>query len=100
MTVNEAREVLGVDASVAGQDLKRAYLRKVKAFPPDREPAQFDPSCVRTVELSRPLLTSTGSIAPPRHRQPASAPSEYCAKAADGAPRVSRCHASKLGSSL
>lgn len=42
MNVNEAREVLGVDASVVGQDLKRAYLRKVKAHPPDREPQQFD----------------------------------------------------------
>jgi curved DNA-binding protein CbpA len=33
--------ILGVDENVADEEIKRRYLALVRAFPPDREPEQF-----------------------------------------------------------
>src|SRR6187549_3784627 len=42
MDREQARRVLGVDKGLAPQELKRAYLRKVKLHPPERDPEQFE----------------------------------------------------------
>lgn len=42
MDLREARTLLEVEAGVVGTELKRAYMRKVKLFPPERQPEQFE----------------------------------------------------------
>jgi curved DNA-binding protein CbpA len=36
------REVLGVSAAADFEEIRAAYLKKVKEFPPDRSPAEFE----------------------------------------------------------
>ena len=38
----DPREVLGVSPAAAEEDIRAAYLRKVKEYPPDRSPEQFE----------------------------------------------------------
>jgi len=38
----EANEILGVAANAREEEIRAAYLRKVKEFPPDRAPAEFE----------------------------------------------------------
>ena len=35
-------EQLGVPANATGEDIRAAYLAKVKEFPPDRSPVEFE----------------------------------------------------------
>jgi preprotein translocase subunit Sec63 len=35
-------EILGIPASASPEDIHAAYLAKVKAFPPDRAPEEFE----------------------------------------------------------
>jgi curved DNA-binding protein CbpA len=37
-----AREVLGVSSEAGEEEIRAAYLRKVKEFPPDHAPEQFE----------------------------------------------------------
>jgi DnaJ-domain-containing protein 1 len=37
-----ANEKLGVSATATEDEIRAAYLRKVKEFPPDRAPAEFE----------------------------------------------------------
>ncbi len=37
-----ANEILGVPANASDEDIRAAYLSKVKEFPPDRSPAEFE----------------------------------------------------------
>ncbi len=37
-----ASEILGVPAKASLEEIRAAYLRKVKEFPPDRSPEQFE----------------------------------------------------------
>jgi DnaJ domain len=37
-----ADEILGVAANASEEEIRRAYLQKVKEFPPDRSPAEFE----------------------------------------------------------
>ena len=37
-----ANEILGVPASASDEEIRDAYLSKVKAFPPDRSPEEFE----------------------------------------------------------
>lgn len=38
----DAREVLGIAVNAAEEDIRAAYLRKVKEYPPDRSPEEFE----------------------------------------------------------
>ena len=38
----EANEILGVAANAREDEIRAAYLSKVKEFPPDRAPAEFE----------------------------------------------------------
>ena len=38
----DARDVLGVAATATDEDIRAAYLLKVKEHPPDRSPEQFE----------------------------------------------------------
>jgi DnaJ domain len=37
-----ANEILGVPANASEEDIRAAWLSKVKEFPPDRSPAEFE----------------------------------------------------------
>lgn len=38
----DAREVLGIPLEASEEEIRAAYLRKVKEHPPDRSPVQFE----------------------------------------------------------
>ena len=38
----EANDILGVAANAREEEIRAAYLSKVKEFPPDRAPAEFE----------------------------------------------------------
>jgi curved DNA-binding protein CbpA len=38
----DVREILGVEPTASDAEIRAAYLRKVKEFPPDRAPEQFE----------------------------------------------------------
>jgi curved DNA-binding protein CbpA len=38
----DANEILGVPANAGEEEIRAAYLNKVKEFPPDRAPAEFE----------------------------------------------------------
>jgi hypothetical protein len=38
----EANEILGVGANAGEEEIRNAYLKKVKEFPPDRSPEEFE----------------------------------------------------------
>jgi curved DNA-binding protein CbpA len=40
--VTDPREVLGIAANAGEEEIRAAYLRKVKEHPPDRAPAEFE----------------------------------------------------------
>jgi len=39
---DDPREILGVEVDASEEQIRAAYLRKVKEFPPEREPAEFE----------------------------------------------------------
>jgi len=41
-TLDEARAVLGVPADATAEQVRAAYLEKVRQHPPDRDPEQFE----------------------------------------------------------
>ena len=42
MTQEDPREVLGIEAEAGDEEIRAAYLRKVKEYPPDRSPREFE----------------------------------------------------------
>ena len=42
MKTEDPRQILGVAPEATDEDIRAAYLRKVKAHPPDRAPAEFE----------------------------------------------------------
>jgi curved DNA-binding protein CbpA len=40
--VTDPREVLGVSPSAGEEEIRAAYLRKVKEYPPDQAPEEFE----------------------------------------------------------
>jgi preprotein translocase subunit Sec63 len=42
MTQKDPRQVLGIGPEAGDQEIRAAYLRKVKEFPPDRSPNDFE----------------------------------------------------------
>ena len=38
----DAREILGVPPNAQDEEIRAAYLRKVKEYPPDRAPEEFE----------------------------------------------------------
>ena len=42
MTHDEPRQVLGVSPEAGDEEIRAAYLRKVKEYPPDRAPREFE----------------------------------------------------------
>ncbi|MCP4663329.1 MAG: J domain-containing protein [bacterium] len=40
--MNDPETILGVEATAGDEQIRAAYLRKVRAFPPDRAPAEFE----------------------------------------------------------
>ena len=42
MTNEDPRQVLEVEAEAGDEEIRAAYLRKVKQFPPDRSPREFE----------------------------------------------------------
>lgn len=42
MTSDDPRQVLGLPPQAEGEEIRAAYLRKVKEFPPDRAPREFE----------------------------------------------------------
>lgn len=42
MTQDEPRQVLGVAPEAGDEEIRAAYLRKVKEYPPDRAPREFE----------------------------------------------------------
>ena len=42
MTHEDPRQVLGISAEADDEEIRAAYLRKVKEYPPDRAPQQFE----------------------------------------------------------
>lgn len=39
---DDPKQVLGVDVGASAEEIRAAYLRKVKEFPPERAPAEFE----------------------------------------------------------
>jgi preprotein translocase subunit Sec63 len=39
---DDPKEVLGLDVGASEEEIRAAYLRKVKEFPPERAPAEFE----------------------------------------------------------
>ena len=42
MTHDDPRQVLGIPSEAGDEEIRAAYLRKVKEFPPDRAPQEFE----------------------------------------------------------
>ena len=42
MTHDDPRQVLGVSPEAGDDEIRAAYLRKVKEYPPDRAPREFE----------------------------------------------------------
>ena len=42
MKTEDPRQVLGIDAEAGEEEIRAAYLRKVKEYPPDRSPREFE----------------------------------------------------------
>jgi curved DNA-binding protein CbpA len=42
MTQEDPREVLGIGPDANDEEIRAAYLRKLKQFPPDRSPRDFE----------------------------------------------------------
>jgi curved DNA-binding protein CbpA len=42
MTHDDPRQVLGIPPEAGDEEIRAAYLRKVKEFPPDRAPREFE----------------------------------------------------------
>jgi curved DNA-binding protein CbpA len=42
MTHDDPRQVLGVAPEAGDEEIRAAYLRKVKLYPPDRAPGEFE----------------------------------------------------------
>jgi len=42
MTPNDPYRILGIPPESGDQEIRAAYLRKVKEFPPDRAPREFE----------------------------------------------------------
>ena len=42
MTNEDPRQVLEVEAEAGDEEIRAAYLRKVKEYPPDRSPREFE----------------------------------------------------------
>jgi curved DNA-binding protein CbpA len=42
MTLEDSRQVLGIGPEAGDEEIRAAYLRKVKEFPPDRSPHDFE----------------------------------------------------------
>lgn len=38
----DPRHILGVESNAGDEEIRAAYLKKVKEFPPDRAPAEFE----------------------------------------------------------
>jgi curved DNA-binding protein CbpA len=42
MKTEDPREILEIDAEAGEEEIRAAYLRKVKEYPPDRAPREFE----------------------------------------------------------
>ena len=42
MTPDDPRQILGISGDAGDEEIRAAYLRKVKEYPPDRAPAEFE----------------------------------------------------------
>ena len=42
MTLEDPRQVLEIEAEAGDEEIRAAYLRKVKQYPPDRSPREFE----------------------------------------------------------
>ena len=42
MTLDDPRQVLEIEAEAGEEEIRTAYLRKVKQYPPDRSPREFE----------------------------------------------------------
>jgi curved DNA-binding protein CbpA len=42
MLKEDPRSILEVGLEASGEEIRAAYLRKIKEFPPDRHPAEFE----------------------------------------------------------
>jgi curved DNA-binding protein CbpA len=42
MTHDDPRQILGVSPEAGDEEIRAAYLRKVKEYPPDRAPREFE----------------------------------------------------------
>jgi curved DNA-binding protein CbpA len=42
MTHDDPRQVLGIPPEAGDEEIRAAYLRKVKEYPPDRAPQEFE----------------------------------------------------------
>ena len=42
MTHDDPRQVLGISPEAGDEEIRAAYLRKVKEYPPDRAPQEFE----------------------------------------------------------
>jgi curved DNA-binding protein CbpA len=42
MTHDDPRQVLGISPEAGDDEIRAAYLRKVKEYPPDRAPSEFE----------------------------------------------------------
>lgn len=42
MTHEDPRQVLEIEAEAGDEEIRAAYLRKVKQYPPDRSPREFE----------------------------------------------------------
>jgi preprotein translocase subunit Sec63 len=68
--VSDPREVLGVPPNAGEEEIRAAYLRKVKEYPPDRSPEEFEKirDAFETLrdprQRTRAMLLSTDPDAP------------------------------------
>ena len=42
MTQDDPRQILGIGPEAGDEEIRAAYLRKVKEYPPDRSPREFE----------------------------------------------------------
>ena len=78
----DARDVLGISSNAGEEEIRAAYLSKIKEHPPDRSPEQFesirdayetlhDPrrrmrDMLLSADLDEPLVSLIAAEAPPR----------------------------------
>ena len=62
-------QLLGISADASSDDVRQAYLKRVREFPPDRDPDRFREIHDAYTMLSDPLVQAKALLIPPEADQ-------------------------------